>query len=51
MYIQLQPILMMNNVPICNDRYKHMFATSRIPGAQIDSLKSYRNSEHIIVFR
>jgi len=48
---KLQPILMMNNVPICNDRYKHMFATSRIPGAQIDSLKSYRNSEHIIVFR
>ena len=47
----MQPILMMENVPICNDRYKYMFATTRIPGPEIDSLKSYKNSKHVIVFR
>jgi len=44
--------LMMNNlVPICNHRYNLMFATTRLPGPNMDFMKTHDESKHIIVFR
>lgn len=47
----LESLMMMNLVPICNDRYRYMFGTTRIPGHKIDSMRTYEESKHIIVFR
>jgi len=47
---QLNSILMMDLVPICNEKYKFLFST-RIPRLEIDEIKSFINSKHIVIFR
>ncbi|XP_039274243.2 carnitine O-palmitoyltransferase 1, liver isoform-like [Styela clava] len=47
----LPSILVLDLVPICAHRYKFLMACTRIPGVQMDELKCYDDSKHIIVFR
>lgn len=47
----LESLMMMNLVPICNDRYRFMYGTTRLPGHKMDSMRTYDDSKHIIVFR
>jgi len=48
---ELESLMMMNIVPICNQRYKYLFATTRVPGLHMDTMRTYEESKHIIVFR
>lgn len=48
---ELNVLLVQNLVPICSHRYKYQFACTRIPGAQMDQLRTYPDSKHIIAIR
>jgi len=38
-------------VPICCYRYRYMMSTTRIPGVEIDQLRCYDDSDHVVIFK
>ncbi|KAH9262844.1 hypothetical protein BASA82_000136 [Batrachochytrium salamandrivorans] len=38
-------------IPLCMKQYDKLFATCRVPGRQIDSLKTNRQANHVVVIR
>lgn len=48
---EIKPLLIRNTIPICMYQYERIFATTRIPGHEIDFLMHNSSSKHIVVLR
>ncbi|ELT93902.1 hypothetical protein CAPTEDRAFT_215687 [Capitella teleta] len=47
----IQPVELMDMVPLCMNGYRFIFNCSRVPGEYVDSLVRYAGKKHIIVIR
>eukprot|EP00106_Octopus_bimaculoides_P020375 XP_014787817.1 PREDICTED: carnitine O-palmitoyltransferase 1, liver isoform-like [Octopus bimaculoides] len=48
---EIKPLLIRNTIPICMSQYERLFATTRIPGEEIDTLVHTESSKHIAILR
>jgi hypothetical protein len=46
----LPPLVQGGVIPFCMDQYRRLFATTRVPGEEVDELKTFEDSEHLVVF-
>ncbi|CAK8691317.1 unnamed protein product [Clavelina lepadiformis] len=46
----LRNMMIQNIVPICCHRYNYVCSTTRIPQEDVDDLKTFRGTKHIVVF-